>query len=378
MSGVDRKISDRGGVGYSLPFSRRDGVATIGIHVCVALLSVVVTVLLLRQVPSGSLTWQTPFIWILLCAQLLVAASATVLSGLAVRGGHSYDETDTWDHLTSLSHLALAIGGTYLIGGVTSPMWFGIAVLVGYTANLMTGPTGLGPLFAVPIAAAGAVSVHGQWTQPTTSLAVGLVAGLGLLFWYTRVVAIGLYGQAETNMWERNRLARRVDVVAEPLELAAQGDLSMAGRLRELTEDGQGDEDQLARLIGAFDHTLGSLRTLVGRVRSGGDQIGSAAEQVLVAAREQAASASQQSSAVSETTATIEELAATAAQIAETVGAGGGVCVGDVGVCGAGSGGGGGFGGCDGFDCVSGGSDCVSCFGVGGEGAGDWSDFGGD
>ncbi len=42
-------------------------------------------------------------------------------------------------------------------------------------------------------------------------------------------------------------------------------------------------------LTGSFDHTLESLRGLVGRVRVGGEQIGSAASQVLVAAREQAA-----------------------------------------------------------------------------------------
>ena len=57
---VDQKVSDRGGVGYSLNFTVRDGFATSGLHLGVALLSVLVMVIHVRGSSGGadaSATW---------------------------------------------------------------------------------------------------------------------------------------------------------------------------------------------------------------------------------------------------------------------------------------------------------------------------------
>ena len=159
--GIDRKISNRGGVGYSMYFAQRDFYATSGLHLGAAALSVGVMALLATSgssaVTSSALMWA----WVLVGAQWVVALAATSLAFRAIRAHHTYEATDTWDHVTSLGHLSLVIAGTYLVAGAASPLWFAVAALVGYTANLMTGPTGRLPLLLVPMAAGGSAQVHG-------------------------------------------------------------------------------------------------------------------------------------------------------------------------------------------------------------------------
>jgi methyl-accepting chemotaxis protein len=305
--------------GYSLLFGPRDRQITIGVHCFVAFSSVVLTLLLSRA--GGNDAWLSglrPATWTLLGIQVVVASVASLFAWRAVRVGHTYEDTDLWDHTTTLVHLGAVVAGTYVLGGVTSPLWLAVAVLVGYAANLMTGIGGPFVLALIPVAVAGAAQAHGQWSAAQLPWTVGLMIGVTALFYFMRVTARGLYADAERNMWERERLATRVSDLTGPLESASRGDLSVAGELRSIALAGQAENDPLTGLAGSFDSTLESLRGLVSRVRVGGEQIGVSASQVLVAAREQAAAASEQSSAVAQTSATIEELAATAAQIAET------------------------------------------------------------
>ena len=142
----------------------------------------------------------------------------------------------------------------------------------------------------------------------------GLVFAALLLLtvtWFCTTIGSGLRTLQQRAVRDQLELQERVEELSDQLGRAAGGDLSSSVAL----VDGN---EALVRLSGAFDQTLGNLRTLVGQIRGGGEQIAASAGELLATAEEHAASATQQSSAVSETTSTIEELAATAAQIAET------------------------------------------------------------
>ncbi|HWA67198.1 MAG TPA: methyl-accepting chemotaxis protein [Mycobacteriales bacterium] len=130
--------------------------------------------------------------------------------------------------------------------------------------------------------------------------------------WYIATITDGIRRAQESAVADKERLGSGVDELSTVMARAAQGDLGAS------VGDESFNDESLRKLGSSLDHTLGSLRLLVGQIRGGGEQIVASAHQLLATAEEHAASATQQSSAVSETTSTIEELAATAAQIAET------------------------------------------------------------
>ena len=358
-------------IDYSLvPYTRRSMVETMASHVGLLVAAPIVVWVTDVYVPGVFVHWAASAA---LLALLLI--NTGIACGCAYRTmsmGLSYDHADRWDVPTTTVAFLIALGLSIFAGGLAGPVPVLVLILVTYATSVYSGLVVrfLGVIIAAGVVVVGLVT--DTWAGEGMARGIGLCILAIVLATLTDLMTMGMLRAQFDAARTKEEIAEDVTRMSKVADEVASGDLRATMTSTKL------HSVSTTQLASRLDRTFGSLRTLVGRVRSGGDQIGSAAEQVLVAAREQAASASQQSSAVSETTATIEELAATAAQIAETVGAGGGVCVGDVGVCGAGSGGGGGFGGCDGFDCVSGGSDCVSCFGVGGEGAGDWSDFGGD
>ena len=309
--------------------------------------------------------------------QLIAAGVALFSAQRAIVRHYRYDQTDRSGPTTSFAQVFAAVTGTFLVGGSASPLWFAVGVAATYTATLVVGRLGWVMAGGLVGGAAASAAYNQQWTNglATTS---AVVIGIPLAFLILRGVAQQLYIDSEENMFARDLLAARVADLTQPLELAAEGDLSVAGELATLAQKGHTEVDPLVTLASAFDRTLSSLQLLVGQISVGGEQIGAAASQVLVAAREQAAAASEQSSAVAETSATIEELAATAAQIAETAEQVASFASETLGFAEQGRFCGGGVGGGDGSDCGSGGSDCVSGVGVGGEGSGDWSDFAGD
>jgi methyl-accepting chemotaxis protein len=176
-------------------------------------------------------------------------------------------------------------------------------------------------LLAAPVSGWVSGTLDPDVVQLAVPLTVALAVALPSAFLIVRGVCRSLYDEAEGSGWDQALLSSQVRELAQVLALTASGDLSVRPQVLEMDEAAVRDHastQHVTALASAFDHTLGSLRGLVGQVRSGGERIAVSASQVLVAAQEQAASASQQSSAVAETTATIEELAATAAQIAET------------------------------------------------------------
>jgi methyl-accepting chemotaxis protein len=307
------------GDGYTLAFGRADGLVTTFMHWGVALLCFGLALLVTRGEQGPAWLGQVPLLsWSLLGAQAVIALAATSFAWRAVRGHHSYLQTDRWDNVCAWSQAVAAVAGTYVLNGTASPTWLAVGVVLAYSATLMVGISGLFLTAAVTAGAIGSATVSDQWTAQGLPMTVAVLVGLPMAFLLLRAVSIHMYADSENNMWQREVLAARVRDLTAPLEQAADGDLSMAGDLVTLVGAERFDDDPLVKLTSSFDHTLESLRGLVSRVRVGGEQIGVSASQVLVAAREQAAAASEQSSAVAETSATIEELAATAAQIAET------------------------------------------------------------
>ncbi len=317
---LSEQASEGWGEGYTLPYHRTDASMTTMMHWAVALGCFALGFLALRSNGDGVVLSDVPVLsWAMLGFQVAVAIAATTFAWRAVIQQHSYFQTDHWDQGCTWSQSFGAVLGTFAIAGTSSPAWFAIVLVMVYAATLMTGVTGVIYATLLSISAAASATVNHQWTPEGTPIAIAIVVFLPMTYLMLRAVSQHMYGDSEKSMWEREVLTARVRELSVPLEQIAMGDLSLAGKLVDFIEtDREVNDDHLRELTGSMDHSLESLRGLVGRVRVGGEQIGAAASQVLVAAREQAAAASEQSSAVAETSATIEELAATAAQIAET------------------------------------------------------------
>ena len=307
------------GTGSSIAFDRRNATETALVHWVATALTVLLVVLWAQA--AGSLA---PEVWAVVGAQVAVALVATWLAVRAVARGATYGSTDRWDAPSAVGQLLAAVAVTGWTGGLASPVWVVVAVLAAYAGSVVVNRAGwlLVPvlLAAAPVSGVASGTLEPQLQPFSLPLVVALSLGLSTLFVLVRGVCAALYGGSETAALDQAFLASQVRELAEAMALASAGDLSVrpdlgSGANRPGAET---SAEHVAALASAFDHTLGSLRGLVGQVRSGGERIGVSASQVLVSAQEQAASATEQSSAVTETTATIEELAATAAQIAET------------------------------------------------------------
>ena len=198
-----------------------------------------------------------------------------------------------------------------ITGGIRGPFWIcylGVVLFAGVSMKSWQA-------FLFGFAATGGLVVATvlSHTLDRASVAVLVLVGATypLVAWFNSTLSAAVWDLRAQAREERKALEARVADLSGVLEQAAQGDLAVQATIGE----GAG---QLSNLSGAFNETLGNLRTLVGQIRGGGEQIAASAGELLATAEEHAASATQQSSAVSETTSTIEELAATAAQIAET------------------------------------------------------------
>jgi methyl-accepting chemotaxis protein len=194
-------------------------------------------------------------------------------------------------------------------GGVRGPFWICYLGVVLFAAVSMKS----WQAFLFGFAASGGLVLASWLSHTLDKESVGVLVLVGttypLVAWFNSSLSAAVWEMRARASSDRRALEDRVAELSAVLQQAAQGDLAV-----------QADTDagQLSALSGAFNDTLGNLRTLVGQIRGGGEQIAASAGELLATAEEHAASATQQSSAVSETTSTIEELAATAAQIAET------------------------------------------------------------
>ncbi|MDH4159730.1 MAG: methyl-accepting chemotaxis protein [Actinomycetota bacterium] len=308
-----------GGTGGSIVFDRRNATETVSVHWAVAGLTCLLVVLWARA--EGSLPVE---VWAAVGTQVAVAAVASALAVRAAAQSSTYASTDRWDAPTAVAQVLAAAAVTGWTGGLASPVWLAVVLAVAYSATVVVNRAGwlMVPLLIVLAPASGVASgTLDPRLQPfSVPAVVALSLGLSGLFVVVRGVCVSLYGGSENAGLDQAFLASQVRELAQAMALASAGDLSVRLDVKSGADRPgvQASAEHVAALANAFDHTLGSLRGLVGQVRSGGERIGASASQVLVSAQEQAASATEQSSAVTETTATIEELAATAAQIAET------------------------------------------------------------
>ncbi len=306
--------------GASLPFTQRNLVETTVLHWGLTAFAGAIVVLWSQAMR----TTVDPLLWVTLGLQVLIAVVATGLAVHARRARLTYESTDAWDGLTGALQVAAAAAGTIWTGGVTSPLWIAVIVGSGYLATVLVYASGWVMVGLLAVAAPLSGYLSGTLDPDVVPAAVpvtfALTLGMPALYVVVRGTSRALYDAAEGVGWDQALLTAQVREMALALDRASAGDLSVRTTLVASDLQSRGDETtgHVVALASTFDHTLESLRRLVGQVRSGGEQMGAAAGQVLVAAQEQAVSAAEQSSAVAQTTATIEELAATAAQIAET------------------------------------------------------------
>jgi methyl-accepting chemotaxis protein len=232
----------------------------------------------------------------------------TVLGHRAARRGATFAVTDRWDGPTTTVMLLGTLVLTWAAGGFASPVAFLTSVAVVYASGVFSDWVCRFLGVTLGAALAGVGFLTGTWDGSSAAFGIAAVALVVFISGYGDHSAVTRFRAEYEWRIASARLSSDVRQLTAAMEQASRGDLTV-----------HVDEvEVIGELSAAVDHTLGSLRGLVGQVRVGGEQLAVAAAQVLVSAQEQAASAVQQSSAVSETTATIEELAATAAQIAET------------------------------------------------------------
>ena len=294
-------------------FTKQDVLSILTLHSAVVVALGLIAVLNLYYLDVSIIV---PLMWSAFGLAVLVGSAASVfaarswLKQIAIGNTGLWDQSTVWLQLLAITAMAAATGGVagyaWVAFFVMVP-YLGITFMSNWTVRLS------GAAMAAGLVVAGSVA-HG-WNAETIPLGTLVAFTLIVSAWITDQTAAYMYGLRLSANESRDNITSQVQSLSDSLAQISQGNLSVG-----LLESAEDVPEHLHVLTGSIDHTLQSLRGLVGSVRVGGESIGSAASQVLVAAREQAASASEQSSAVAETTATIEELAATAAQIAETSG----------------------------------------------------------
>src|SRR5262249_31710277 len=152
---------------------------------------------------------------------------ATVMSQIAGMRHYRYDQTGWWDNCTVFTVVPALVAGTFFAGGTASPLWFMVAVVATYASTLVVGYLGWSLASILVLGAAGSAWYNDQWTDGRT-ITLAVVIGVPGCFLLLRAVAQELYNDSEANMWARDLLAARVADLTAPLELAADGDLSVA------------------------------------------------------------------------------------------------------------------------------------------------------
>ncbi len=250
------------------------------------------------------------YIWTGIGAVMALALS--MLAGLHKHSDHLRKYIAVYRFVLIAGDLVNVTGSVAVAGGIRGPFWILYFPVILFAAVSMPQWQSimLGVAAGVGLVAASAIS-H-TMTSGTVGSLLLVVPVLPAVAWFNGTLSSSVWMLRSQARRERDELQQRVNHLSEVLAKAAEGDLAVAAAAEEV------EHESLIALSDAFNHTLNSLRSLVGQIRSGGEQIAASAGELLATAEEHAASATQQSSAVSETTSTIEELAATAAQIAET------------------------------------------------------------
>jgi methyl-accepting chemotaxis protein len=128
-------------------------------------------------------------------------------------------------------------------------------------------------------------------TMMIAIIAVALLAGVGLGLLISRSIS---------------RPIRQAAVVADSL---SQGDLSMQIEVK--------GKDETAQLLGAMQHMVGRLSSVVAEVNAGAHALAGASEEVSATAQSLSQAASEQAAGVEETSASLEQMTASIAQNTE-------------------------------------------------------------
>ncbi len=241
----------------------------------------------------------------------VVLAVATAVVAVRQRAG-DLETTLQWTRwmipaqVVYITGMATVSGGLLGVGGTL----LAILALFAFLLERMWQVHGFVVLSLLSLVLMGVLS-H-TWVDSAIPLAVIALFTVPGMVYLSAIVGRLTHGREATIERERAALQRQIGDLSERLACVADGELVGAGPSPE------GSLESIVMLTASFNHTVGSLRSLVDQIRGGGEQIASSAGELLASAEEHAVSATQQSSAVAETTSTIEELAATAAQIAET------------------------------------------------------------
>ncbi|HVQ88515.1 MAG TPA: hypothetical protein VMT88_10060, partial [Actinomycetes bacterium] len=219
------------GSGYSLLFSRTDRNMALATHWGMAGLTAVISILWFDAAHALDVSRIPVLSMVTLTVQIVVAVAVSVLATRAVRIESTYQDTDLWDNLTSMTQTAAVIVATVVLGGSHSPLWFVVVVGMTYIAMLAVGWRGY--LAGACIASGVAVSAaaNDQWVGSEISVTIAAMFGLPFAYFLCRHLAHQLYVTTEENVWEREVLRARVVELSGLLERAAAGDLSVAGGL---------------------------------------------------------------------------------------------------------------------------------------------------
>ncbi len=317
LAGIDRTKAG----GATLPFSRKNALETIALHIGLTLFAGV----LVSVWTFGDNAETSRAITACLVVMVAIAATAAALSVRAVQRRDYYSVTDIWDGICGTAQLVVAAVITIWTGGVTSPVWIVVMLASAYLATVLVYASGwiIVALLAVAPPLSGWLSgtVNPDMNTQDAAWGLALTIGMPAMFLIVRGVSLSLYEEAEGRGWQQALLSTQIRELSEVLTRVSDGDLSGGVELVSVSEEHGGDSaatEVVLDLAAAFEDAVGNLRVLVEQIRGGGEQIAASAGELLASAEEHAVSATQQSSAVAETTSTIEELAATAAQIAET------------------------------------------------------------
>ncbi|MCW2714330.1 MAG: methyl-accepting chemotaxis sensory transducer, partial [Frankiales bacterium] len=172
-------------------------------------------------------------------------------------------------------------------GGIAGPLW--VMLIPGLMFAAISLPRWQSQMFGF-LAGLGVVASSALAHTLTVDRAPTLVLAVILLIlvpFYNSMLSSGLWELRARASVERDQLREQMQSLTSVLERTASGDLSVA-------VDITSGNRQLREFSGAFDHTIGNLRGLVGQIRTGGEQIGASAGQLLASAEEHAASATQQ------------------------------------------------------------------------------------
>ncbi|HEY2793682.1 MAG TPA: hypothetical protein VGJ28_15065, partial [Micromonosporaceae bacterium] len=198
---------------------------------------------------------------------VLMALSLSALPGLHKHNDHIKNYVSVYRFLLIGGDIVMVTGSVAVAGGIRGPFWILYFPVILFAAVSM--PQWQSILLGV---AAGAGLVLASYVAHTLQAgAIGslllVVPVLPAVAWFNGTLSSSVWQLRSHARRERDELQRRVSHLSAVLADAAEGNLAIEAAAEEV------QHESLIALSEAFNHTLNSLRLLVGQIRSGGEQI---------------------------------------------------------------------------------------------------------